>query len=151
MNIFAGQNIYIPNNLREFFARYCQTRSEGSKNKIEDSPFPRMVDFWFLGLGIAAERNLQPIKTQEKKDTYNAIEGNVLSDDFRADTIMLFCISKHGSIDILDNPAEMLRFANSYALAGIYDLVSELNKINTGIDEPLDYLSNLCAKYLKTK
>ena len=150
MNIFAGQNIFIPNDLREFFGRYSQTKSEGSKNKIEDSPFPRMVDFWFLGLGIAAERNLEPINTQ-KKETYNAIEGNVLSDDFRADTIMLFCISKHGSIDILDKPAEMLRLANSYALSGVYSLISELNNIKTGSDEPLDYLSSLCATYLEAK
>ncbi len=151
MNVFGGHNIFIPNELREFFARYSQTRAEGSKNKAEDSPFPRMVDFWFLGLGIAADKKLKAIELP-KKEIYNAIEGNVLgSDDFRSDTIVLFCISKHGSIDIIDKPAEMLKLANSYALAGIYDLVRELESIRGGSDEPLDYLCNLCSEMLEKK
>ena len=147
MNVFGGHNIYIPSDLREFFARYSQTRAEGSKNKVEDSPFPRMVDLWFLGLGIAAHRKLSPI-SQERKESYNAIEGNVFgNDNFRSDAIGLFCVSKTGGIHCIDKPAEMLRLANSYALAGVYNIVQELEAVR-GKDEPLDYLCNLCVEEL---
>ena len=147
MNVFGGHNIYIPNDLREFLARYSQTRTEGSKNKVEDSPFPRMVDLWFLGLGIAARRNFSPVNL-EKKESYNAIEGNVFgNDNFRSDAIVLFCLSKTGDIDCISKPAEMLRIANSYALAGLYNIVQELEAVR-GKDEPLDYLCNLCAEEL---
>jgi hypothetical protein len=144
MNIFGGHNIYIPNNLRELFARYCLTRAEGSKNDPEDSPFPRMVDLWFLGLNVAAHLDLNP-RDLEKKDSYNAIEGNVFGNDsYRSDLIVLFCIAKTGSIDCIEKPSEMLRLANSYALAGVYYITQELEKVRAR-DEPLDYLCNLCA------
>ena len=98
MNKLAGQNVFIPNDLREYFARYCGTRTEGSQNTPEDSPFPRMVDFWFFGLGVSSIKGLPPT-TIDLKNCYNAIPGTVFgSDSHRANTILLFCVAKTGNI-----------------------------------------------------
>ena len=138
MNLFAGQNIYLPNELREHFAKLCQTRTEGLVKRVEDSPFPRMVDLWFTGLGYAIKNDLKPTKI-DNQNSYNAIEGNVFgSDNFRSDMLILFCISKTGGLDCIANPGEMLRLCNSYAISGVKNLISELD--NSRGHQPLDFL-----------
>ena len=144
MNVFAGQSILLPNELREHFQRFAQTRIEGSSNRLGDSPFPRMVDFWFAGLTYAVKLGLKPTEL-EPRSSYNAIEGNVFgSDNFRSDMIILFCISKTGSLDILSKPPEMLRFANSYAVAGLRELISRF--LNSRGDEALDFFCETFSK-----
>ena len=144
MNNFAGQNIYIPNELREHFARLCQTRIEGISNRVEDSPFPRMVDLWFAGFCYAV-KNQMPQETINQKNSYNAIEGNVFGNDtFRSDMMSLFCVSKTGQLEILSSPGEMLRLCNSYAIPGVRAIISELQAARG--DEALDYICDLFDK-----
>ena len=148
MNLFAGQNIHLPNELREHFARLCQTRIEGMANRVENSPFPRMVDLWFTGLGYAIKKDLKPTKL-DNQNSYNAIEGNVFgSDDFRSDMMVLFCISKTGDLECISNPGEMLRLCNSYAISGVKALISELDNVRG--EQPLDYLCDKCEEMTLT-
>ena len=138
MNLFAGEQIHIPKELREHFGRLCQTTVDGISNRIEDSPFPRNVDLWFAGLGYAIRKNLPPTEI-DRQNTYNAIPGSVFgSDNFRSDMLVLFCISKTGNLDIVSNPAEMLRLCNKYAVSGIKTLITELDSSRG--DQPLDFL-----------
>ena len=51
-NPFQAIDINVPVEFHEAFTRYCQT-SGGAI--IDQSPFPRMVDLWFLAVCVAAQ------------------------------------------------------------------------------------------------
>ena len=140
MNAFGGVDIHLPENFRKHFHAYCLTRTEGSRNNPEDSPFPRMVDMWFLAMCIAVKEGLSPeFDTQGK--TYKAIEGVVFgSDTWRSNALMLVAIAHTGDVAVATKPHEMMRIANAYALAGLPRLISILNE--RGGDVALDYLSD---------
>ena len=144
MNAFAGSDIHLPEKFREYFHAYCLTRTEGSRNDPEDSPFPRMVDMWFLALCIAVKENLMP-DINPKGKTYKAIEGVVFgSDAWRSNALMLLAIAHSGDVEIADKPHEMMRIANGYALAGLPRLIAILEE--RGADTALDYLSDVISE-----
>jgi len=146
-NFFANTDIHLPERYKEYFHRYCLTRAEGSKNSPEDSPFPRMVDMWFMAVCLAVKQKLQPV-LGEVGPTYKAIEGAVFSSDsWRSNAIALLAVAHHGSADIVANPNEMLRIANGYALAGLPGLIGLLEK--RGGDTALDHLSDELEALLK--
>lgn len=139
-NYFAGVDISLPEKYREYFHRYCLTRTEGSKNSPEDSPFPRMVDMWFLAICLAVSEGLAPVTEVEGK-AYKAIEGVVFgSDPWRSNAIMLIAIAQTGDIDVTTQPHEMMRIANGLAIAGLPKLIARLEE--RGGDTALDHLSD---------
>ena len=141
MNEFGNVDIHLPEEYREYFHAYCLTRTEGSRNNPEDSPFPRMVDMWFLALCIAFKEGLSPLFGRNKGKTYKAVEGAVFgSDSWRSNALMLIAIAHTGDVDVASDPNEMMRIANAYALAGLPRLISVLNE--RGGDVALDYLSD---------
>ena len=143
MNAFAATDIHLPDKFQEYFHAYCLTRTEGSRNNPEDSPFPRMVDMWFLALCIAVKEDLKP-EFDTKGKTYKAIEGVVFgSDSWRSNALMLLAIAHSGDIEITDRPHEMMRIANSYALAGLPRLIAILDKREG--DTALDCLSDVVS------
>lgn len=138
-NEFAGIDINLPEKYRDYFHRYCLTRAEGSKNSAEDSPFPRMVDMWFLALCLAAREGLNPAEIDGPK--YKAIEGVVLGSDlWRSNVIMLVAIAHAGDIEITSSPQDMMKIANGYAIAGLPGLIALLEA--RGGDAALDHLSD---------
>lgn len=144
MNAFASTDIFLPVKFQEYFHAYCLTRTEGSQNNPEHSPFPRMVDMWFLALGIAVKEGLKPVFDTKGK-TYKAIEGVVFgSDTWRSDALMLLAISHTGDVEITDKPHEMMRIANAYALAGLPRLIAILDEREG--DTALDYLSDIVSE-----
>ena len=144
MNAFASTDIHLPDKFQEYFHAYCLTRTEGSRNDPEDSPFPRMVDMWFLALCIAVKENLTP-ELEPKGKTYKAIEGVVFgSDSWRSDALMLLAVSHSGDVEITDKPHEMMRIANGYALAGLPRLIAILDEREG--DTALDYLSDIVSE-----
>jgi hypothetical protein len=146
-NLFANTDIHLPEKYKEYFHRYCLTRLEGSKNSPEDSPFPRMVDMWFMALCLAVKEQLSPV-FGESGGTYKAIEGAVFSSDsWRSNAIALLAVAHQGSADIVANPNEMLRIANGYALAGLPRLIRILEE--RGGDTALDHLSDEMEAILK--
>ena len=148
MNAFVTTDIFLPEKFREYFHAYCLTRTEGSRNNPEDSPFPRMVDMWFLALCIAVKEDLKPEFNITGK-TYKAIEGVVFgSDSWRSNALMLLAIAHSGDVEITDKPHEMMRIANGYALAGLPRLIGILNEREG--DTALDYLSDLVEEMTKT-
>ena len=144
MNAFAGTDIHLPEKFQEYFHAYCLTRAEGSRNDPEDSPFPRMVDMWFLALCIAVKENLKP-ELEPKGKTYKAIEGVVFgSDSWRSNALMLLAVASSGDIAITDKPHEMMRIANGYAIAGLPRLIAILDEREG--DTALDYLSDIVSE-----
>lgn len=147
-NQFAGTDIYLPENFKEYFRRYCLTRTEGSKNNPEDSPFPRMVDMWFLAMCLAVREGLAPVM-DVKGATYKAIEGVVFGSDlWRSNAIMLIAIAHTGGIQVTANQNEMMRIANGFAIAGLPTLIARLEE--RGGDTALDYLSDEMLEILPT-
>ena len=143
MNEFAATNISLPENFREYFHQYCRTRTEGTPNDPEDSPFPRMVDMWFMALCIAVKEGIPPVLDKKSKttDDYKAIDGSVFgSDSWRSDAIMLIAISHEDNIEVASDPHKMMRIANAYALVGLPRLISILEE--RGRDTALDHLSD---------
>ena len=140
MNEFGGVDIHLPEEYREYFHAYCLTRTEGSRNNPEDSPFPRMVDMWFLAMCIALNEGLSP-NFDTKGKTYKAIEGTVFgSDTWRSNALMLVALAHTGDVSVATNPHQMMRIANAYAVAGLPRLISILK--DRGGDVALDYLSD---------
>ena len=147
MNAFAGTDIHLPEKFQEYFHAYCLTRTEGSRNDPEDSPFPRMVDMWFLALCIAVAENLKP-ELEPKGKTYKAIEGVVFgSDSWRSNALMLLAVAHGGDVGIMDKPNEMVRIANGYAMAGLPRLIAVLDEREG--DTALDYLSDVVSEMTK--
>lgn len=143
MNAFGGTDINLPEKYQDYFHAYCLTRTEGSRNNPEDSPFPRMVDMWFLAACIAVKEGLKP-DFETKGKTYKAIEGAVFgSDTWRSNALMLLAISHTASVDVTDKPHEMMRIANAYALAGLPRLIAILEEREG--DTALDYLSDIVS------
>src|SRR5712692_5804183 len=97
-NPFQGIDVSIPVEFHEDITRYSQR--EG-KPIIDQSPFPRMVDMWFLAVCIAARDKLQPADIG-KYETKKIIEGSIFSSDpWRVHTLMLIAIAQTGSVDIV--------------------------------------------------
>ena len=147
MNSFAWISIPIPEKYRDYFSTYCLTSVAGSTNNPEHSPFPRMVDMWFLALCIAVKDGLTPNFDLSGK-TYKAIEGTVLgSDNWRSDALLLLAIGHTGNADVLDKPNEMMKIANAYAMAGLPKLIGILEA--RGGDCALDHLSEYISKLVE--
>ena len=56
-NPFQAIDINVPEEFHESFVRYCQRSADAV---IDQSPFPRMVDLWFLSVCVAARLALEP-------------------------------------------------------------------------------------------
>ena len=146
-NSFGNVDITLPENFREHFHQYCLTRSQGSRNDPEGSPFPRMVDMWFLAVCIAIHEGLSPAELP-RTATYKAIEGAVFgSDPWRSNAMMLIAIAYTGDVDVTTDPNTMMRLVNGYALAGLPRLVSILEE--RGAETALDHLSDAIEEILR--
>ena len=88
-NPFQGMDISVPEEFRDTFARYCRT---GKKSNIDQSPFPRMVDMWFLSICIAVKLDMEPVDLG-KSENYKIIDGSIFANDpLRIHAMMLIAI-----------------------------------------------------------
>ncbi len=100
-NPFQAIDINVPVEFHEAFTRYSQT---GGNAVIDQSPFPRMVDLWFLAVCVATRLNLDPMDIG-KYDTRKIIDGSIFgSDPWRVHTLMLIAIGKTGDVQIVSEP-----------------------------------------------
>jgi len=145
-NPFQSIDINLPDEYRVILDTYCQTGKEAKRLIIDKTPFPRMVDMWFLSLVIAARKKLKPIELNKKK-TYKIIDGVIFSSDpWRINMIMLLCIGLKDDIEIVNNPREMMKIANGLAVAGLPHLIDMLKDQKT---EPVWNLSYAIEEILK--
>lgn len=147
-NPFQGQHLSVPVRFREEFSRYCQT---GEKKPLDLSPFPRMVDLWFLGLCVAVKKELEPVDLKKfgKDETYKIIDGSIFtSDPWRIQAMMLLAIAKEGDISVVSQPGRMMSLVNGYAIAGLPHVIDMLKD---GEDDAIwnlsEGLENLISKH----
>ena len=134
-NPFAGIDLVAPVEQRDVYDRYCQT---GGRAVIDQSPFPRMVDFWFAGLSLAARKGLQPVDLA-KQETFKFIEGSIFDrDSWRVQAVMLIAIAVEDNIEIVGQPRRMMAIANGLATVGIPEIV---DMIRDGDQDPIWNLS----------
>lgn len=142
-NPFQTIDINVPVEFHETFTRYCQRSADAV---IDQSPFPRMVDLWFLSVCVAAHLDLEPANTT-KYDTRKIIDGSIFSGDpWRVHTLMLIAIGQSGDVEIVSKPREMMTLASGLAIAGLPKVIEMLKD---GDAEPIWNLSDAVDSLLK--
>lgn len=142
-NPFAGLDLIAPTEQREAYDRYCQT---AGRAVIDQSPFPRMVDFWFAGLSLGARKQLEPVDLS-KQDTFKFIEGSIFDrDSWRVQTVMLIAIAVADNVEIVAEPRRMMAIANGLAAAGVPHIVDMLRD---GDQDPIWNLSEALDDLLR--
>ena len=122
-NPFAVIDLVAPVEQREYYDRYAAT---GTRSIVDQSPFPRRVDFWFAGLALAGYRRLLPVDLT-KINHFKFIEGSIFDrDSWRVQAVMLVAIAQADSIEVVRDPHRVMAIANGMAAAGIPHLVEML-------------------------
>ena len=135
-NPFQAVDISVPVEFHEAFTRYCQ---RSAREVIDQSPFPRMVDLWFLSVCVAARLGLEPADISSY-DTRKIIDGSIFgSDPWRVHTLMLLAIGKSGDVQIVSEPRKMMALANGLSVAGLPQVIDMLKD---GDAEPIWNLSD---------
>ena len=144
-NPFANINLIVPIEQREFYNQYCQT---GGRAGVDQSPFPRRVDFWFAGLSLAARKRLKPVNLADHK-TVIIIEGAIFDrDSWRVPIVMLVAIAIEDNVEVVGDPHRMMAIANGLAAAGVPHIVEMLSD---GNQDPIWNLSDSLDKILREK
>ena len=142
-NPFQAIDINVPVEFHEAFKRYCQ---RSAKAVIDQSPFPRMVDLWFLSVCVAARLNLKPADIS-KYATRKIIDGSIFSSDpWRVHMLMLVAISQSGDVQIVSEPRKMMALASGLAVAGLPKVIEMLK---VGDSEPIWNLSEAVDSLLR--
>ena len=142
-NPFQAIDINVPVEFHEAFSRYSQS---GGNTVIDQSPFQRMVDIWFLSVCVAARLDMKPADISKYK-TRKIIDGSIFgSDPWRVHLLMLIAIGKTGDVQIVSDPREMMRLANGLAVAGLPRVIEMLKD---GDAEPIWNLSDGIDKILR--
>ena len=142
-NPFQAIDINVPVEFHEAFTRYCQRTAEAV---IDQSPFPRMVDLWFLSACVASRLSLAPAN-MARGATRKIIDGSIFgSDPWRVHTLMLIAIGETGDVQIVSEPRKMMELANGLAVAG---LPKVMEMLKDGDAEPIWNLSDAVEALLR--
>ena len=125
-NPFQGFDISVPEHLHETaFRRFCQT---AGNQDVDKSPFPRMIDLWFLALCVAVRLKLRPAQLQKGK-TVKIIDGTIFgTDPWRIHALMLIALGRTNDENIVTKPGEIMAMASGLAVAGLPRVVEMLTK-----------------------
>jgi hypothetical protein len=135
-NPFQGKDLKFPKKYKDKVEGYCQTRpSGGKKPSIEESPFRRQVDLWYLAICIGVCND----KKKSDVQSYRFITGEVLANNpEKIENLELIAIANSHDPYIIGRPNDLVELMNDYAAAGIEIL---FNVLNSGSSRPL---WNLC-------
>lgn len=134
-NPFQAIDIFVPSQYHEDVTRFSQREANAI---VDQSPFPRMVDLWFLAVCVAARLNLEPIDPKNHKMT-KIIDGSIFgSDPWRVQTLMLIAVGKSGDVEIVSDPRQMMSIISGLAFAGLPKVIQMLKE---GEGEPIWNLS----------
>ena len=144
-NPFQGMDINVPVEFHDAFRRYSQSSGNVA---IDKSPFPRMVDLWFLSACIAVRLGLKPVDLSKDStdSTRKIIDGSIFSSDpWRVHTLLLIAIDKTGDIQTVAEPRKIMTLVSGLAVAGL-PKVMEILKERDG--QPIWNLSDAVEKIL---
>ena len=135
-NPFSASRLEYPTEQMEHYQRYVRRSSSGP---VDESPFPRMIDFWWAGLSLAVKDALEPVDLSNAKTT-RFIEGSIFdSDPWRIQFLRLIALHVKGEPEILSHPSDIIAMANGLAAAGIPAIVDMLTD---GDEPPIWNISN---------
>jgi len=135
-NPFQGIDIFVPAELHGEFQRFCK---KGNSGIVDRSPFPRMVDLWFLSVCVAARLGLRAAGSGDG-ERRKIIDGSIFaSDPWRIDALMLIAIGITKDPEIVGEPRKMMSVANELAAAGVPEVVQMLGE---GQADPIWNLSD---------
>jgi hypothetical protein len=145
-NPFAGMEVLAPKEMQEHFQRYSQSTGAPTLSTLNEKPFPRITDFWFLAICVACKLGLTP-DSLEGRETYKAIDGpQIASPAWRVHALMLIAIGQTGDPHIVKDPRRVLEIANGLAFAGVPHLLELLTAYpGQEIFELSDELAGLVA------
>lgn len=143
-NPFQGIDIFVPAELHGEFQRFCK---RGKSTIVDQSPFPRMVDLWFLSVCVAAGLGLRPSRAAGDGERTKIIDGSIFATDpWRIDALMLIAIGITKDPEIVGKPRRMMSVANGLAAAGIPEVVQMLGD---GQADPIWNLSDCLSTVLR--
>jgi hypothetical protein len=117
-NPYAAQDLFVPDEWHEAYQRYARGRLES--RDIDASPFPRMIDMWWVALCLGVrEGRRSSLGDKPRKFADGAILG---SDPWRVTHLGLIAVVEGGT-DLLQRPAEVIRIACEYGATGSPALV----------------------------
>jgi len=131
-NPFQGEYLTVPVRFRDDFNKYCR-----SSSNLDQAPFRRMVDMWFLALCVSIKKNLPPVDltSYSENEKYKIIDGTIFSSDpWRIQFLLLLGIAMSDDINIVTHPGKIMALANSLAVAGLPEVIAMLKE---GGDEPI--------------
>lgn len=141
-NPFQAIDVNVPIEFHEHFVRYSQ---RGADTITDQSPFPRMVDLWFLSVCMAARLDLKPEDVTGTK-TIKIIDGSIFSSDpWRIHMLMMIAIDKTGDVEVVAEPRKIITLANGLAVAGLPKVIEMLKH---GSSDPIWNLSDAMMDYL---
>lgn len=141
-NPFQGIDINVPVEFHDSFTRYC------GNSGVDDSPFPRMIDMWFLAVCMAARLGLQPDDVS-KYQTKKIIEGSIFANEpWRVHALMLIAVAQSGDTKIVAEPRKMITIASGLAVAGLSKVIEMLK---AGDAEAIWNLSDALDEALRKK
>ena len=144
-NPFQTVEIRVPDRFHPELRRYCQGSIAGAS--IDMSPFPRMIDFWFLSICVAVRLELEPANIGKEKDTTKITDGTIfMSDPWRIHTLMLIAVGKTNDEQIVSDPWKMIALANGLAAAGLPMVIEMLEGKSDTIWNLSDAVSTLLRK-----
>lgn len=141
-NPFQAIDINVPVEFHKAFIRYCQGNAG---TIIDQSPFPRMVDLWFLSVCVAVRLDLEPTDIS-KYNTKKIIDGSIFSSDpWRVHTLMLIAIGKTGDVQIVSEPRKIISLASGLVVSGLPKVIEMLKNGNS---DPIWNLSDAISDLL---
>jgi len=126
-NHFQGIDVEVPIEYRDKFGQYCQTGT-GGRTDLDKTPFPRMVDLWFLAVCVATRLGLDPVD-KGKRETYKLIEGSIFGGDpWRIHALTLISLAIAKDLQVVGEPRRMMSIANGLAIVGLPHVFEMLEK-----------------------
>ena len=141
-NPFLNSLVLIPNSQGDFYNSSCQTGKQAINRGKDFSPFPRMIDLWFLAFCMSIRDTIEPVALVDN-DLRRIYQGVGLTPG-QVHIIMLSIINIDGNLSIVTQPGEMMKIANGLAAAGI-NAVEHMLK---GSNNPIWNLSENLEKCL---
>lgn len=143
---FPNAELRIPIEYQNKIESYTLTRpTGGERHNPEDSPFPRQLDIWFLGVCLGAIYERRVKLAANRAHTFN--RGAMLENDVdRIELLELLAIAVTGDPYTIRDPRGVIDVANELAAGGI-PMVFEM--LEDGNSRAIDNLSDKVQSMLR--
>jgi hypothetical protein len=143
---FPNAELRIPIEYKDKMEAYTRTRPAGGERPDpEDSPFPRQLDLWFLGVCVGAVNNQRVPLTGNRAHKFNTA-SMLETDPDKIEILELIAIGVTGDPYVVGDPRHVIEIANELAAGGlpyVFDMVE-------GNSRAIDNLSDKVQTMLRS-